>query len=102
MIPVLKAVRIASDYVKTLFPDALDLRLEEVEVDKRGAWDVTLSFRQRGARRPPNGAEAGADPDTRTPGRMAIGIDPARSFKVVELDPKGIVKAVRIRPIVVG
>jgi hypothetical protein len=33
---------------------------------------------------------------------MAIGIDPRRTFKVVELDSDGNVKAVRIRSIVVG
>jgi hypothetical protein len=100
MIPVQEAVKIASEYVKALFPEGRDWRLEEVEVDDKGAWDITVSFlgNGTGSVTTPLGREPLVDPFRRT----AIGIDPRRSFKSVELDTEGKVKAVRIRPIVVG
>jgi hypothetical protein len=100
MIPVQEAVRIASDYVKALFPDGRDWRLEEVEVSDDGAWDITVSYLSAGTGSvtTPLGKEPLVDPFRKT----AIGIDPRRTFKSVELDPQGKVKAVRIRPIVVG
>jgi hypothetical protein len=101
MIPVQEAVRIASDYVKALFPDPRDLRLEEVDVDEKGGWDITLRFLGAGATGPTT-SPIGRDPVIEPSRRMAIGFDPRRTFKLVELDPKGQVKAVRIRPIVVG
>ena len=101
MIPVQEAVRIAGDYLKALFPDARDFRLEEVEVDDKGAWDITLSFLAAGTTGSTT-APIGKDPVIEPFRRMAIGIDPRRTFRVVELDPEGGVKAVRIRPIVVG
>jgi hypothetical protein len=94
MVEVQAAVRAATDYLKTLFPDARDLRLEEVEVDGKGAWDVTLSYLGPADSAAPPAPEAGS--------RMTLGFDARRTFKIVKLDPAGRVKAVRIRPIVVG
>ena len=93
MIEVQTAVRAATDYLKTLFPDVRDLRLEEVEVDDKGAWNVTLSYLGPG--------DSAATPAPDTGSRVALGFDARRTFKVVKLDPAGRVKAVRIRPIVV-
>lgn len=101
MIPVQEAIRTASDYLKGLFPEAREVRLEEVELDDNGAWDITLSFLTAGGN-PAVIAPIGKEPSFDWNRRMAIGIDPRRTFKVVELDPEGNVKAVRIRQIVVG
>jgi hypothetical protein len=104
MIPVQDAVRTAGEYLNNLFPDARDMRLEEVEVDEKGAWDVTLSYWGAGAVSTSLSRAAAADkPAVIEPSKkLAIGIDPSRTFKVVSLDRNGVVKAVRIRPIVVG
>ena len=97
-------MRTAGEYLRNLFPDARDVRLEEVEVDDNGAWDVTLSYWGAGVVSTSLSRVAAADrPAVIEPAKkLAIGVDPSRTFKVVSLDPKGVVKAVRIRPIVVG
>lgn len=74
MIDVKKAVQLASDYLKMLYDDASDIRLEETEFldGPPERWAVTLSFQQF----------------------------PTRLYKLFEIDANsGEVRAMRIRQI---
>jgi hypothetical protein len=97
---VREAIRIATDYVKDLFPGS-DYRLEEVTLEDDDSFEVTVSLR------PADSAANAflavpADPDAARRGRWTLGIDATRAYKVVSVAPDGQVRGVRIRPIVVG
>lgn len=94
-----EAVKTAIDYVQRLF-SGQDFRLEEVQLQDDGSWDVTVSFHPLLSSAEDLRAQARSNLDPS--GRTAVGIDLTRMFKVVQVSKEGEVKAVRMRPIVVG
>jgi hypothetical protein len=94
-----EAVKTSIQYVGKLFEGSHDLRLEEVELADDEVWRITVSFLDAET---PKGAYKPADGTVASKFRLTIGVDSSRTFKVVELAPNGHVKAVKIRPIVVG
>lgn len=96
-----EAIPIALDYVKKLFLGT-EFRLEEVELDDDGSFDITVSYRGPGGERaviPLGGNDISEIYRGR---RAAIGIDPSRHYKIVTVSKDRYVKSVRIRQIVVG
>jgi hypothetical protein len=89
---VTEAISIAKHSLSELFPGS-DYRLEEVEFQDQGDVCVTISYRSQDPPRP------GVDWQGR---RAAIGIDTSRTYKTVHISNDGVVKSVRMRPIVVG
>ena len=84
MISVKDAVKDASGFFSEMFPNAQDVRLEEVELSEEGPWwDITLSF---------------ARPSQSTFDLM-VG-QPNRIYKVVRVDGEtGEARSVKIRKI---
>jgi hypothetical protein len=83
MIEVSDATELAKNFVVTMFPDAVGVRLEEVELGEREkAWTVTVSFI-------PPGSVATFRAITGNEGRL---------FKTVKMDANtGVVKSMKIR-----
>jgi hypothetical protein len=78
------AVATAKSYVNDLFgPEGIEgLRLEEVDRDEQNNWLVTVSF----FRPPPVRSFA-----------ASLGIEPTRSYKVVQISPTAEVRSVTDR-----
>ncbi len=97
-----EAIPVAKEYVQKLFPGH-DYRLEEVILHENGRFAITLSFYPQGGQ---GSMIAPFGGDTMTDyfrgRRAAIGIDPRRVYKVVEVSPDGRVQGVTMREIVVG
>ena len=104
MITVEQAVNTALDYARKLFGNdparATDFRLEEVEAKDAGSWLITVSFFEGDAVQRAAIGAAGNPFEQIFRGRAAIGIDIARSFKVVEVSSSGEVKSIKMRTIV--
>lgn len=88
------AIVTALDFVKGTFPGA-DYRLEEFESKDDGCFEVTVSFRtgQPDAIHRGNVVTSGFGER----GRVMIGVDASRLYKVVEVNSDGSVKTVRMR-----
>ena len=95
---VKESARAAKHYVADVFSDEgiRDVRLEEIELDDAGIWNITVSFL-----RP---AEAPEQPERPVTEQLALGIGflrmPAlqRSYKIVDIDDgSGRVRAVKHR-----
>jgi hypothetical protein len=84
MIEVSDATALAKNFVVTMFPDAVGVRLEEVELGEREeAWNVTVSFI------PPDRSATYFETITGNEGRL---------FKTVKMDANtGVVKSMKIR-----
>lgn len=87
MIPVKIAVTEAVRFFEDMFPNAKDIRLEEVELSDEGPWwDVTLSY---------------AAPPTSTSYALASVIgQPERVYKIIRLDREdATVRSMKIRKV---
>jgi hypothetical protein len=96
-----EAIQLATDSVKKHF-EGSEFRLEEIELRDDGGFDVTVSFRPRDPARDllKIGGESFAG--GLQGGRAAVGIDPGRVYKDVQISKDGQVRSIRMRQIVLG
>jgi hypothetical protein len=72
MVDLKSSVKTATAFAKEMFPEAMDIRLEEVEPKPNGGWTVVVSFR------------------TLEPGTLAVvmgNTEASRIFKTIAIDP---------------
>lgn len=100
-VTVEEAIQIATDAVKKHFEGSA-YRLEEVELRDDGGFDVTISLRPRDPVH--NLLKFGSESFASgfKGGRAAVGIDPSRVYKAVEISKDGEVRSIRMRQIVLG
>ena len=99
-----QAIPRAMDAVEKLFsvPEAgsgQDFRLEEVVYKDDGSFEVTISFHLKSPRANVTPLGGGQIFDSR---RAAIGVDSSRVYKDVHVGNDGNIKAIHMRPIVLG
>lgn len=96
-----EAIQLATDSVKKLFAGS-NHRLEEVGLRDDGGFQVTVSFRPRDPTH--NLLKMGGESfvGSLQGNRAAIGIDPSRVYKDVEVSKDGQVRSIRMRQIVLG